>query len=173
MDILNSKYSYTTKFILPLLFKDRATYNTLFTEPFINSYIADMSNGENDDKIHLLFADYPSLTFQKLLPESVSEYRRGEDFVLVYELPTEYIEDYQKFLVGDYSKFSDKAKSQINYFWQGTAKTSLQYGVLYKVKDKLSQFYNKLLGNDSYHFDPLGEWWAPPKIEQEIMGLVE
>jgi hypothetical protein len=172
MDILNFKGTYTTKFILPLLFKDFTNYNRLFNESFLNAYIADMANKDNDDKIHLLFADYPSLSLQKLLPDPVTEYEHGDGrYVFVYDIPEEYREDYTKFLMGSYSKLSDKAKVKIVSFWQVDTNTLL-WCVLYKQGDKIKKFYKDLLSEDLDKFAPSAEWWAPPQIEQEIIGLV-
>jgi len=170
MDILRYNFTYTTKFILPLIFKEFTNYNRLFNTSFINAYIADMAKN-NDDKIHLLFAEYPSLTFQELLPESIEEYEFGDGYyVLVYDIPQEYKEDYLKFLTGDYSKFSNDAKCKIVSFWQIDNKTLL-WGVLYKEGNKVKKFYKDKLNENLDEFAPSAEWWAPPKIEQEILGL--
>lgn len=170
MDILVFKYNYTTKFILPLLFKDFPDYNKLFKEPFIDAYIADMANKNNDDKIHLLFADYPSLAFQQLLPKPLSEYKRKEGYVFIYDIPNKYKYDYLKFLVGDYSKFTEDAKTKILSFWQAESDTILK-GVLYKKGNKIKNFYKKSLDVNLDEFAPSAEWWAQPNIEQEILGL--
>lgn len=173
MDVLRHKYTYTTKFILPLLFKDNATYHNLFTEPFINAYIADMANKDSDDKIYLLFADYPSLTFQKLLPDTISEYPFKDGYyVLVYDIPLNYREDYNKFLMGQYSQFTDSAKDQILDFWE-EHDDSILVGTLYRKGNKIKEFYKKIIGEDIEHISPSAEWWAPPLIAQEILGLAD
>ena len=172
MDVINVRYTYTTKFILPLLFEKDIKYNRILDEFFVNAFIADMANKDNDDKIHLLFADYPSLAFQKLLPEPITEYRYDEGYVLVYSLPIKYEEDYLKFLIGDYSKFSDDVKQKIVNFWEVDNNTLL-WGVLYKSGVRVSAFYKKLLNKDVDDLAPSAEWWAPPQIEREILGLVK
>jgi len=64
MDIIKySRYTNTTKFIMPLLFNN-IKYHELFQNFFINAYIGDVAKKENDDNIHLVFADYPSLSLQ-------------------------------------------------------------------------------------------------------------
>ena len=171
MDILNFKYTYTTKFILPLLFKENTNFNRIFNESFLDAYIADMSNKDNDDKIHLVFEDYPSLTFQQLLPESIAEYKhKDEYFIFVYDIPQEYKEDYAKFLIGDYTKFSNAAKVKIISFWQ-VSNNTLLWGVLYKEGNRIRKFFKDMLGEDLDKLPRNAEWWAPPKIEQEIIGL--
>ena len=87
MNVLKyTRYTNTTKFILPLLFDENIKYHEIFNNFFINAYIADMANKDNDDKIHLLFADYPSLILQQKLPDPITEYEYKDGFVLVYPL---------------------------------------------------------------------------------------
>ena len=171
MDILGFKYTYTTKFILPLLFKDKSNFNILFKESFINSYIADMSVKDNDDKIHLLFTDCPSLEIRKQLPDLITEYYHDAGYVIVCPIPIGYEEDYLKFLIGEYSKLSLQAKNKIIEFWQVNDNT-LTYGVLFKTGKKVKEFYKYLLDKDLDDTSPSGEWWARPKIEHEILGLI-
>ena len=104
--------------------------------------------------------------------EPITEYRYDEGYVFVYSLPTKYEEDYLKFLIGDYSKFSDDVKQKIVNFWQVDNNTLL-WGVLYKSGIRVSAFYKKLLNKNVDDLAPSAEWWAPPQIEREILGLVK
>jgi hypothetical protein len=166
MDILNFTCTYTTKFILPLLF-EHISYNRLFNESFINAYIADMDSAEYNDKIHLYFSDYPSLSIQKYLPETIAELKIDDGYVLIYDIPKEFADDYIKFLTGDYSKFSNTAKVRIISFW-GVDNNTLLWGVLYKEGDKIKNFYKKELDRNLDELSPSAEWWLPPRIESEI-----
>ena len=170
MDAINFSFTYTTRFIIPLLFDKNITHEEVFNESFINAFIADIENKDNDDKIHLLFADYPSLTLQKKLPEPVAEYQHGDRYILVYEIPVEYADEYTKFLIGSYSKFKDETKQRILDFWKANENTLL-HGVLYKEGDKIKKFMKKELNTDITKLSTKMEWWAAPKIENEILGL--
>ena len=172
MNVLKfTKYTNTTKFILPLLFDEHYKYHELFNNFFINAYIADMANKENDDKIHLLFADYPSLIIQKKLPETITEYQHKDGFVLVYPLASEWEEDYEKIIRGDYSTVSEKAKNRIISFWEED-NTSVIWGVLNKQGKAVQKFVQKITGDaKNKWWSQEKEWWLPFIITDEILGL--
>lgn len=172
MNVLKfTKYTNTTKFILPLLFDNNTRYHELLDNFFINAYIADMANKENDDKIHLLFADYPSLTLTQKLPDPISEYKYKDGFVLIYPLIPEWEEDYNKIITGEYSTISEKAKNQLLYFWEED-NTSLLWGVLYKEENTLREYFNKITGNNiNYQWTRTKEWWFDFIIPDEILRL--
>lgn len=172
MDILNFRCTYTTKFILPLLFKERIPHTKVLNENFINAYIADLEKKENDDKIHLLFSDYPSIALTNLLPEPVTEYENNRGYVFVYDISEEYHEDYWNFLTGKYSQFSENTKQNIIDFW-GVEEDSLLYGVLYKKGDKIVKYCKDHLKVDLTKSMPSVEWWSAPKIDREIIGLAK
>jgi len=112
-----TRYTQTTKFILPLLFDNNRDYHETFQNLFLNAFIADITNKETDDKIHLVFADYPSLKYQQTLPKSVSEYKHKDRYVLVYSLADKWQEDYEKIIRSEYSTLSENAKNRIFSFW--------------------------------------------------------
>lgn len=172
MNVLRfTKYTNTTKFILPLLFEFNTNYHELLQNFFINAYIADMANKDNDDKIHLLFADYPSLTLTQKLSDPVTEYRYKDGFVLVYDLPIEWEEDYNKLITGQYSTISEKAKNVILSFWDEDD-TSLLWGVLYKKGNTVREYFEKISGYKTYQpWTRTKEWWLDFIIPDEIIGL--
>lgn len=172
MDVLKyTKYTNTTKFILPLLFENNLRYHELFNNFFINAYIADMANKEYDDKIHLLFADYPSLTLSKNLPDPVTEFEYKDGFVLVYPLELHWEDDYNKIITGQYSTISEKAKERILYFWEEDS-TSLLWGVLYKSGNAVRKYIERILGIKVHDIFSLErEWWFDFNIPEEILGL--
>lgn len=174
MNVLKfTRYTNTTKFILPLLFDKNTRYHELLDQFFINAYIADMANNENDDKIHLLFADYPSLSLQQQISDTITEYQYKDGFVLVYSLDPQWDEDYIKLITGDYSTVSEKAKERILYFWEED-NTSVLWGVLYKSGTTVQQYFAKILKEDHYKskWGDDKEWWFPFVISDEILGLV-
>lgn len=172
MEVLKyTNYTNTTKFILPLLFDNNTRYHELLKNFFINAFIADMANKENDDKIHLLFADYPSLSLTQKLSNIITEYRYKDGYVLVYPLNLEFEEDYEKIIRGEYSAISEKAKNRILSFWEED-NNSLIWGVLYKKGDKVRKYYQKVLGTKIYgSWTREKEWWIPFNIPDEILGL--
>lgn len=172
MDIIKyNHYTNTTKFIMPLLFDNNTKYHELFQNFFINAYIADIANKENDDNIHLVFADYPSLKLQNTLTKSISEYKYGEGFVLVYPLATKWLDDYEKLIRGEYSKISNEAKKRILFFWDED-NTSVLWGVLHQEGNSVQKFLQDVLGLK--HVEPFTktrEWWTDYKISEEMLGL--
>jgi hypothetical protein len=173
MNVLRfTKYTNTTKFILPLLFDEHTKYHGIFNNFFINAYIADFANKENDDKIHLLFADYPSLTIQQTLPDPITEYEYKDGFVLVYDLPIEWENDYIKIITGQYSTVSEKAKNRMLSFWEEDS-TSLLWGVLYKEGNAVREYFESHLSQKLHHkWTREKEWWFDFKIPDEmIVGL--
>ena len=174
MNVLKfSKYTNTTKFILPLVFDNTTRYHKLLDNFFINAYIADMANKENDDKIHLLFADYPSLTLTQKMTDPIIEYKYGDGYVLVCPLENKWIDDYGKLIRGEYSTISQNAKNRILFFWDEDD-NSLLYGVLYKKGNAVQKYVQEVLGlKHTEPFTMTKEWWFDFKILDEILGLAK
>src|SRR5512133_2932116 len=120
MDILLFNKTKASQFLMPLLF-DNKKFTDLITDfkDFVNAYIADFDKPNHDNKVILVFN-----TKQKSLPETnqidkyTKEIKDGEvtHFFYVYDLPTQYEDDYAMWLLGKYSMLSDKAKQQILNF---------------------------------------------------------
>jgi hypothetical protein len=166
-----TKYTNTTKFILPLLFDKDTKYHRLFNNFFINAYIADIANKNNDDKIHLLFADYPSLKLQQELTDAISEYQYKDGYVLVYPLAIKWEDDYNKIINGLYSTISNEAKERILSFWEED-NTSLMWGILYKEGNAVRKYCEKILNMEIHDtWTKEKEWWIPFEITSEILGL--
>lgn len=171
MNVLKyTNYTYTTKFILPLLFTSPIKHHEVFNNHFINAYIADMANKENDDRIHLLFADYPSLTFQNKLPNPIAEYRYKDGFVIVYPLQPPWEEDYIKFISGKYSEMSNEAQQKSLSFWEQDD-TSLLWGVFNRKGETINKYMKEKTGSNTKKWTRSKEWWLPPEITEEILGL--
>lgn len=171
MDIIKySRYTNTTKFIMPLLFNN-IKYHELFQNFFINAYIGDVAKKENDDNIHLVFADYPSLSLQLQLTDPISEYKYNDVYVLVYPLEEEWLDDYNKLIKGEYSQISEEAKKRIIHFWD-VDNTSVLWCVLYKEGNSIHLFLQDILGlKKPSKFSKYKEWWVDYKIHEEIIGL--
>jgi hypothetical protein len=168
MDIIKFNKTFTTKFILPLLFKQPSDYSEIFNECFINAYIGDIRHKEYDDKILMVFADYPSVSVtHKLLP-SVAEYRDDDKYILVLDLPEEYISDYYNFLTGKYDHFNDCTKDKILKFWQ-CDNTSLLYNVLSNNTKHISKYLKE---RDYKHSLSKDACWFAPVLKNELLGVI-
>lgn len=87
MDIINNKWSYSTIFILPLLYPD-IKYTDIITDNFINCYISDNS----------LIIEF-------------------DNDIVRFKIPNDLVEDYKKITRSKYSKISNKSKQLILNFW--------------------------------------------------------
>lgn len=172
MDILAYNKTFTSQFIMPLLFKDKK-FTEIITdfESFVNAYIADFDKPEFDNKIILVFNEK-----QKELPESnmIEHYTKlikdETLYFYVYEIPEEYSENYVFWLMGKYSLFTKEAKEQILNFWD-CGENTLLYGALYKTGDAIKNFYKtnfkKKLDRWSNEEEEL---WIEPLLSKEIYG---
>jgi len=130
-----------------------------------------MANKENDDNIHLLFADYPSLKLTQKMTDPITEYQYKDGYVLVFPLNTNWEDDYNKLICGQYSTISLNAKQRILSFWEEDV-GSLLYCVLFKEGDAVQNYVRKITGSKyklEWALDK--EWWLPFVIPNEILGL--
>jgi hypothetical protein len=161
----------TTKFILPLLFDEKTNWRELYENRFVNAYIYDMANDDNHDKIHLLFAEYPSLSFLQNLKNPISQYQYIDGFVIVYPLELKWEKDYIKLIEGEYSKICEEAKSRLLSFWEED-NHSLMWCVLYKEGNAVRKYFEKIIGKEIYEpWTKEKEWWLPFKFIDEILPL--
>ena len=167
MDILKYNKTFTTKFILPLLFKQNTDYSDIFNNSFINAYIGDIRNKEYDDKVLLVFGDYPSISITQQLPQSIAEYMDDEKYVLVYDIEDKYIEDYNNFIVGKYNLFNNETKTKIKKFWQ-VDKDSLIASVLDNNTQKIREYLKSKKSKKTITEEDI---WFAPIIKHEILGV--
>jgi hypothetical protein len=173
MDILAKKKTLTSQFLMPLLFEDKQ-FSRIIPDyyTFINAYIADFDKPMHDNRIILVFNKK-----QKDLPEldRIDYYTRkikdDEQFVYVYDIPDNLSENYTHFLLGKYSKFTDRAKQIILNFWDAGEDTLL-YGALYRKGDAIPKFYKKHFNKniDKKWINDDEEWWIEPSLNTEIYG---
>jgi len=167
MDILKFNKTFTTKFLLPLLFEQQTDYTEVFDNTFINAYLGDVSSREYDDKILLLFSDYPSISLTKKLPDSVVEYMHNDNYVLVYDFPKEFEKEYYTFLEGKYHNFSDETKRRILSFWKCDEGT-----LLYKTLSHDKEAIQAWVKDKKLTFKVTDDFiWFSPIIKYEIMGV--
>lgn len=168
MDILKSKYTQTTYFLIPLLFSEDTKSSQIINNDFIDAYIADFNKKQYDDKILLVYSER-----QTGMPvtNKVDEYKDDKHRILVYELPNIFIDDYGHILKGNWSKLSDNAKERILNFWEET-EDSFIYGVLYKKLNKyVKAFYKKYSDLDPAKDLKKEEFWYTPNLVLEVLGL--
>jgi hypothetical protein len=158
---------------MPLLFEHKKFTEIIpESKSFKNAYIADFDRPQNDNKIVLVFDKK-----QKDLPEinQVEHYTRAvkgvELYFYVYDIPENLSDNYMLWLLGNYSKFSEKAKQAILYFWD-VPKSSLTYGVLYKTGAKIKKFFKDNFEKefDERFTNPGKDWWFEPTLSKEIYG---
>lgn len=116
-------------YLMPLLggsashYRDKRQGKTVRCN-FVNCFVGDSDKPELDRHILLLYkfsGEKAYIDFEWWL--HTHEYFRGSyepdqyHTMYIFEVPNEYLEDYNKFKLGHYSKFSDKYKKQIETFY--------------------------------------------------------
>jgi hypothetical protein len=146
---------------------------------FVNAYIEDLEfehsyrfplfllikvkehNQEYKD-IHQTLAGNKNFVYSYVAGREGMEYL----YMYVFECPSEFIKDYERFLQGTYSKFSPSYKSRFNRTVpnrEGRFVESPIYGALFrtaKIKEKIERIIGETLGNEQ-------EYWGvyEPRIE--------
>jgi len=168
MELLSLKNNMSCYFLVPLLFPKDTKASQIFYEEFKDAYIADYKRKQHDDKVLLVYDKY---TIDIPLTSRNSEYTDYNGHILVYNIPEEFNDDYGKFLRGEWSKLSQKAKDLILNFWDED-ENSLLYGILTKtVTTKLGAYYKRLKLNPKKHFQKDAEYWEEPQLTREVLGL--
>lgn len=171
------KKNCTTIFMVPPfgVGRDRLTYNG-----FIGAYLGDVNKPDLKYKmgIYFLFKPEDMSSFEDFLYEEREE--RGmqivEDYdyeggyvVLIYLLEDRYSEDYEKFLKGEYSKFSNRFKNTfpktliaVGDDGYERPEISTQYRVFNKdasLKEYLEEKFDVDIGDM--------ELWSKPNLEEK------
>lgn len=176
------KFNCSTLFLLSPLGLSRRVLKEF---GFINCFLKD---GNRDlhivNPVLLLFKPDDMDTFQMFVEE---EYKRSrylvEDYdyiggyvVLVYKFPEEFNSDFQLFLEGKYSKFSDKFRKIypkiikiVDEYGRRHDELSSQYRIIYKTddwKEQIEKDYNVLIDKDQ-------EYWSVPDMSRETLKIEE
>lgn len=146
-------------FILPLL-----GYPSYWYYGLINCYLKDILNKpELDNKVFINLKNYDSKVLRIL---EFNQFYQLEDktYMYVFNLPSRFKEDYQKFCEGSYSHLSDDAKSLIcKLSGVKPIQESVVYKVLHKTLDQ-KQRIEELIGEKL----PLeAEVYSVPNLERE------
>lgn len=168
----NRGLTCTSLFLLPPLAigTDRLTANG-----FINAYLDDISHPTHyEDSIYILFKPHNLDVFNYFLTQEksritiIDDYDYEEYVVLVYKLPPEFIGDYQLFLEGKYSKFSEKLK---NLFLKNSNKNDPSIQVRIITKDSgLKEYWEEQLNITLSGED---EMWQKPDLSKEVLDIEE
>lgn len=156
-----TKLNKSTKFLLPLIATSYIT-NILQNPSFINTYI-EFPNiliiQSRDSNI-----EWGNSTYLKEIVH------HNGSFFYKYLIPNEFCKEFDYFITGKYSKFSNKAKEIICYSNNGghrkNIENSLVYKVLYKTPDR-KQFIEDRLG---VKLPIEAELFSIPNIEEELYG---
>lgn len=135
MNVLKLNKTKTTKFIMPMIFKENIKHTDILTIRFINAYISDFDRPEYDNKILLVKTD--KQTDKELVIEKPIEvYNSNETLIVeVYEIPENMEEDYYLIVAGKYSEISEDYKKKLLFFW-GSNKDDELHSALYLEYDK-------------------------------------
>ena len=157
--------SKASLFLLPILGTrhDDFFYHTLFCNAFI-------ALEDEPNCLALLYrfsGKGEFLRFEQKLRQ-LSSFKRMEDpspyFTLfVFNIPTEYLEDYQNFCLGKYSKLSATLKDKIFQFHQADANSVLGQ-ILYKSTKRRLRMQESL----GMQIDEDAELLSVPNLEQEV-----
>ena len=160
------KYTKTTTFLFPLLEvpKDLFRCNiknsfdqVIFTTRFLNCYLQDidLDNSEynNGPYIYLIVKAYQDVDFETFYSTILSfsnyidEYEKDNYIIMVFKVPDENLDDFNRLLQGKYSEVSQKTKTLImqNNFFSG--KPYVIPLILNKAKN-LKDSWEKRLSND-------------------------
>ena len=147
MDAIRLNKNKTTKFILPLAFEHGKTYKDVLTNDFINAYIADLDEPDNDNRVTILLKD------------NVKE---------VLDIKDTWETDYYKIIAGEYSETSDEYKKHVLDFWQ-QSEESLLWAIIYKSpNDAIRKFWEYRLAENSDISD-LSELYPGFRAKDEIL----
>jgi hypothetical protein len=151
-----NEYHLCTWYILPLLGLNVKSfgYDAFITRPvFVNSFI--VMNREECIAVEV--------TDMYMCPKEILQHHACVNVVhatnsyIIYQLPVEWKQDFRKFILGKYSKFSDEAKQMIREF----------SGLKYEVVDAAGNYLTDaiLMALDRHHV--LKQKWM------EIIGTTE
>lgn len=171
-NLKNLDLTEASRFVLPMLYATGRNDSFFITSLFNNCYIGDVNHPELQNKIFLLY-DYKMtvsfVQFERSL-ELMSQYNTDYDYadehqvMYVFDVPEEHVDDYQLFIEGRYSEFSELLKDKILKFW-GFKEGSLFHSLLYKTERVLKHWSDQEI--DYTKSATEGEYWPKPVLFKE------
>jgi hypothetical protein len=137
------KVNNTTRFVLPML-GTSVLKSAFFVNKFYQgAYIGDKNNPKATNKIVLFYKFEPSKEFVNLekMLELLETYEDSYTIdsigviAYVFDIPVRYHEDYNMFINGDFSLFSNDYKRQILDFW-GLRSVNIITEILYASTER-------------------------------------
>lgn len=180
------KYNCSTIFLLYPLGLERRKLHAL---GFVQAYLKDAEKHdiEYENPVFLLFKPTSPTVFQAFVDaeyERVNKHTNTVDIVedydyidgyvvLAYQLPKEFEEDYRKFLVGKYSRFSKKFRETYPKSvkikgdnGKDIDELSAQYRIINKIKELKDMLEDKL----AVTFDSDQEFFSKPNPDKETLS---
>jgi diadenosine tetraphosphate (Ap4A) HIT family hydrolase len=173
------KKNCTTIFLLPSIGHTR---QGLLKYGFLAAYLNDINHDISfEEAVYCLFKPSDMAEFQKFLEHEheksstiVEDYDyEGGYVVVVYKVAVRYLREYQLFLEGKYSKFSNEYINLFptEVFIQGPfgpkVQHSLHYHIFNRTKD-IKDYWEKKIGQK---IPEDMEMWSKPDIEKEILDI--
>lgn len=176
---MKKRVNCTTIFLMPgigLARKDILKYG------FLSAFIDDKQHSIHKDSVYLLFRPEDIESFQLFLekeykrtPLLVEDYDYEGGYVIsVYKFPSEFIEEYNLFLQGKYSKFGEayiglfpKKVSIIKNGKSIGSEFSLSYHIFTR-SSIIKKYWEKKIGEEIP--DDM-ELWSAPDIEKETLDI--
>lgn len=180
---LSKEKTLTTLFLLPLVNLPKELRDKYH---FVNSYLMDTSNSSEFSemftanpkiKIYSLFKPDSIKDFtSELDKENIEYYDVGYNLIMIISyLPDVFRSDYEHFINGYYSKFSEKAKKMfpdIKDAYRDGVKVGKEYTIHYHIfnrTDWMKELWMKRL--NVVELDDDLEYWSRPIIESETFDI--
>lgn len=179
------KRTCSTIFLLPGIGLKR---QSILKHGFVSAYMDDVNHDVHyENSVYVLYKPEQIEEFQKFLS---SEYKRTpllvEDYdypggyvVTVYKFPKEFMEEYDLFLKGKYSKFSKKYMDlfpvRIDTHDPETGMTKMKYSLQYHIlnrSDAMKRYWEEKLGMEGELPEDL-EYWKIPDKKEETLNINE
>lgn len=138
MNPFETTTTVTTRFILPMIYKDDVKYEEIIKQSFVNSYISDYEAPEWDDKIIVICSE--DIEPKNTKYSYIAKYKVNNDFVYVYDMLEEDKDSYYLIINDNYSLLNIEYKNKLLRFWdQKSSIGSLLHYTLYReMYDKLN-----------------------------------
>jgi len=168
--MIEAKHTNTSVFLVPALTIGK---EKLERNGFIDGFLDDISHEIHyENSIYILFKPHDLEVFQHFLASEreritiLDDYDYEEYVVVVYNIPTKYLSDYQLFLEGKYSKLSEDFK---NLFTKTSeeGRPTLQWEVFERT-ERLKSYWEKEL---DITLEEDQELWGAPDMSKEILDI--
>lgn len=177
-NMINKISNESLKFMLPLVAKNQWPASFYMNDNFIGCFIGDVNRPEFDGTI-LLAYHYPrTIDWAKFEIDltnnpryiSNSDYDYGDEKVVIYRFSLEdREEDFEKFIIGDYSQLSPESKLDIEKFWFNYSKSNLPIKIIEAHESLHDHWFNWKKNPTDYCQD--GELWKRPDVTEELFDI--